>query len=493
MVNNENFLLKNIPKFHPIVQKYERINYWKDVKKKIFEGEWIGGRWCPPELYYHVNISTIQFLGGGRKVSGIGRPWFRDIEWEKAFIYSEACGFSGFRDDPKYTCLLEVQTMSKEEIYENYCHNYKGELNQENYRSLFKKDGSLKDFWPARTYFWRSDINHNFGPHQYLNQARNVLDMEGRGSGKSYWASSCIQHSLITDGARDYDEYLEGRREKQFVSLSQTLVGAIEAKYSSDILNKVKFSLDNLPGEILVKINGENKVFPSPLMPDLIGSWEAGAKSPIRDALSGSSIVHRTFQDNPLAANGTRPTRAFIEECGFVNSIHEILGAVEATQPSKQSNKYLPIYMLGTGGYTTTGTALWVKEIFYNPEGFDCLAFDDVWENKGKICYFLPSTRGQNDFKEGRNLITNEEKANASVEKARIKAKSSNNKIKLLTEIINQPIIPSEVFLTMEGNFFPVQDLASILADLEIKDSLLNATYKFDLSLKDGKVVPSIS
>ena len=217
----------------------------------------------------------------------------------------------------------------------------------------------------------------------------------------SYWASSCIQHNLLTDGARDYDDYLEGRKNKQFVSISQTLVGAIEAKYSSDLLSKAKFSLDHLPGEVAMQINGEDKIFTSPLLPDLIGSWEAGAKSPLRDALSGSSIVHRTFMDNPLAANGTRPTRAFLEEVGFIFSIQEILGAVEATQPNKESNKYLPIYMLGTGGYTTTGTALWLKEIFYNPEAYDCLSFHDEWENKGKIGYFLPATKGLTDFKEG--------------------------------------------------------------------------------------------
>jgi hypothetical protein len=317
--------------------------------------------------------------------------------------------------------------------------------------------------------------------------------MEGRGGGKSYTASSNIQHALLTDGARSYDAYLEGRKNKKFVSISQTLVAAIEGKYSSDLLSKVKFSLANLPGEATVRINGEDKTFPSPLLPEIAGSWEPGAKNPIHDVLSGSSIVHRTFQDNPLAANGTRPTRAFLEEVGFLSSIHEVLGAVEATQPNKQSNKYLPIYMLGTGGYTTTGTATWLKDIFYNPEAYDCLAFEDVWEGKGNIGYFLPATRGQNDFKEGPNLISNEEKALENVEKAREKAKKSNNKVKLLTEIINQPIRPSEVFMTLEGNFFPTQDLNEVLAELEAKDSILNVTYKFEMSLSDGKVVPKTS
>lgn len=493
MVNNENFLLKEIPNFHPILQQYERIDFFKSIKRRIFEGYWVGGRWCPPELYYHVNLSTIQFLGGGRKVSGIGRPWFRDIEWEKAFIYSEACGFSGFIDDPEYTCLRDVQTLSKDEIYKEFCLDYTGSKIEKNYNALFTKSGQLKKYKPARDYFYRTDMDSSFGKALYLNNAKNVIDFEARGGGKSMWASSCIQHNLLTDGCRDYDEYLEGRKTKKFASVSQTLVGAIEAKYSSDLLSKVRFSLLYLPGETTIRIKGEDKTFASPLLPELIGSWEAGAKSPLRDALSGSSIVHRTFMDNPLAANGTRPTRAFIEEAGFLSSVQEILGAVEATQPNKQSNKYLPIYMLGTGGYTTTGTALWMKEIFYNPERFDCLAFDDIWENKGKIGYFLPATKSQNDFKEGPNLISNEARALESINKARDNAKKSNNKVKILTEIINQPLTPSEVFMTMNGNFFPVEDLRGVLERLESSMAVADQSYKFEFQIVDGRVISKIS
>ena len=493
MVNNSDFLIKQFPKFHPLIDKWERLNYWKEIKRRIFEGFWSGGRWCPPELYFHVNLSTIQFLGGGRKVQGTGRPWFRDIEWEKGFIYSEACGFSGFIDDPTYTCLRDVQTMTPDELYKEYCVDNFGNRIDRNYRALFKANGKPKKYYNAREYFWRTDMSSSFGNALYLNNARNVLDMEGRSSGKSYWSSSCIQHNLLTDGARFYEEYLEGRKNKQFVSISQTLVGAIEAKYSADLLGKVKFSLDNLPGEVSLNINGEDKIFPSPLLPELIGSLESGAKSPFRDALSGSSIVHRTFQDNPLAANGTRPTRAFLEEIGFVSNIQEVLGAVEATQPNRVSNKYLPIYMLGTGGYTTTGTALWLKEIFYNPEAYDCLVFEDIWENRGHIGYFLPATKGMNDFKEGPNLISNEERALLSIEASREKARKSNNKVKMLTTIINQPIKPSEVFMTLEGNFFPVEDLRARLEVLENNPAIYNQTYKYEMQLVDGKVVPKIS
>lgn len=493
MVNNDNFLLKEIPKFNPLIQKFERLNYWKSVKKCVFEGEWFGGRWCPPELYYHVNLSTIQFLGGGRKVQGIGQPWFRDIEWEKAFIYSEACGFSGFIDDPVYTCLRVVQTLSKDEVYRDFCLDNKGVRIEKNYKSIFTKDGELKKYWDARTYFWRTDMSSDFGKAIYLNNAKNVIDFEGRGGGKSYWSSSCIQQNLLTDGGRDYDEYLEGRKNGKLVSISQTLVAAIEAKYSGDLMSKVKFSLEHLAGSIDIHLNGEDKHFPSPLMPDLGGSWESGAKNPLHDMMSGSSIIHRTFQDNPLAANGTRPTRAFLEEVGFLSNVQEVLGAVEATQPNKQSNKYLPIYMLGTGGYTTTGTAVWLKQIFNDPESYDCLSFDDIWENKGRIGYFLPATRTMNDFKEGPNLISNEVRALKSVEDGREKARKSNNKIKILTTIINQPLTPSEVFMTIDGNFFPVEDLRECLMKVESNPTIFNQSYKYEMIMVDGKVFPKLS
>jgi hypothetical protein len=493
MVNNSNFILGEIPKFHPIVERFNRIEFFRTVKRRIFEGYWSGGRWCPPELYYHVNLSTIQFLGGGRKVQGIGQPWFRDIEWEKSFIYSEACGFSGFIDDPVYTCLRDVQSMTQEEVHREYCVDNKGNTIEKNRKALFTDNGKLKKYMPARDYFWRSDMSSDFGKALYLNGAKNVIDMESRSSGKSYWSSSCIQHNLLTDGARDYDDYLEGRRSGKLVSISQTLVGAIEAKYSADLLGKVKFSLEHLPGSVNMRLNGEDKTFPSPLMPDIGGSWESGAKNPIHDLLSGSSIIHRTFQDNPLAANGTRPTRAFIEEVGFVHSIQEILGAVESTQANRETNKYLPIYMLGTGGYTTTGTALWLKDIFYNPEAYDCLAFDDAWENKGKIGYFVPATKGLNDFKEGPNLVSNEERAMKTIELSREKAQKSNNKVKMLTTIINQPIKPSEVFMTLDGNFFPVEDLRHCLELLEATSSTLNQTYKVEFQLIDGKPYPKAS
>ena len=104
MIANNNFILEEIPKFHAISQQYDRMAFWKEQKRRCIEGYWFGGKWMPGTLYYYCNFHTIRFEEEGSASRRIGRPWLRDIEWEKAYLYTEACGFSGFEKDKEYTC-----------------------------------------------------------------------------------------------------------------------------------------------------------------------------------------------------------------------------------------------------------------------------------------------------------------------------------------------------------------------------------------------------
>jgi len=61
MIENNNYILGEVPNFHPIIQKYERKNFWRTEKRKCVEGYWVSGKWMPGPLYYY-KISTIFFL-----------------------------------------------------------------------------------------------------------------------------------------------------------------------------------------------------------------------------------------------------------------------------------------------------------------------------------------------------------------------------------------------------------------------------------------------
>lgn len=474
IINNDNFKVKEIPDFHPVAEQYDREEWWRNNKKLCIEGMWSSGKWCPPELYYYINFHYIKRENAQKIASSISLPDLSDIEWEKAYNYTEACGFSGFEKDTLYTC-----------------HRWYGPEKEAalKYGRITQKELKTRIYVPAREYLRR---NHpaDLGKPLYENTAKNVLDMEGRGGGKSFLASAFIAHNFLFDGARDYDSHLQKRLENN-PYVSDTVVGAIQALYSTDLLEKVKLGLDNLPGYKQIITNlGEMEIHPSPLSTTYTGSLAPGRTLTSR---TKSVINHRTFQDNPLAANGTRPNRAFLEEVGFMNNIIESWGAIEATQAAAQ-HKRLVIYGLGTGGLTTGGAALYTQDIFYNPDNYNCLVFEDVWENKGKICYFLPAYMTRREFKEGPNLITNEAKAKMAIAEEIEEAKKGGSKLALLAKIINNPMKPSEIFLRQEGVFFPVQDLKQALADLESNSLLLKASYKVDLLEKtknEISIIPS--
>lgn len=806
MINNSNFLEAHIPKFHAISQKYDRLSYWKEQKRRCIEGYWVSGKWMPGTLYYYINFHTIRFEEAGAASRKIGRPWLRDIEWEKAYVYEEAMGFSGFSDDTLYTCdrkfgpekeralkygwITEDETKSKiytpareylrrihptslgKPLYYNQAKNvidlecfasgtsvlmYNGTVknvedivvgdklmgpdsrvrnvlsthsgvdnmyevkskrfdsyicNSKHQIALFIRDRingkytngeresgvyvekydsiSIEELiqkqnqssFTNRFYLYQSEAlnfeeetinsidpyflgywladgrsntisvksvdkeildNLNFGnrvvntilqngnrresyelkwlkndnqnlyyefrqllynkhiPQSFKTSSINdrlqllagLIDGDGcydkhansfdiyvglnkslaedicfvarscgfysnitlrtrynlkdtyeviisgdiwnipckykrkkavkikrrvnlkhssfeinpvgigtfygievdsdnlfllsncvtvhnsRGGGKSYWSSALILHNFLFDGAYDYDIYLENKVNKSPLT-SDTVVGAIESKYSDDLLKKVKVAIEHLPDKQIIN----SEIYPSPLYVSFSGSLTSGKTL---SSYLGSVINHRTFMDDPLAANGTRPNRAFLEEVGFMNNLVEVWGALESTQASSDY-KNLVIYGLGTGGLSTHGAVTYTKEIFYNPEEFNCLAFDDIWENKGNIGFFIPGTHTINKFKKGADMITDEVNAKQYIEEEIDKAKSSGNRRKFMAEIINKPLKPSDIFLTVEGNFFPIEDLRQQLGEIEQNKKILEASWKVQFFIKDGKV-----
>lgn len=462
IIHNSEFIVDSIPDFNPISQHYERVTWWKEQKRRCIEGYWVGGKWCPGVLYFYVNFWNIEVESKGSLGKIIGRPWFRDLEWEKGYIMVEARGFSGFADDPKYTCNESVR--DKEQLEAD------GLLDLHVANSYVRAEDLDKTYIPAREYL-RRDHGKNLGKALFQNEAKNVIDLEARGGGKSFFAGGNIAHNFIFDGAVDYDMYLEHRASndpKIKPLTTQTLVGAIDSAFSKDLLGKFNLGMKHLPGS--VDFNGET--FPSPLSVSYSGSLMPGKY--LKTTVSESKLHHRTFKDNPLAANGTRPSLAYIEETGFMDNIEEALGAMKECVASGE-RQFGTIYMFGTGGLFKGMAAMHMRNIFYNPEDYNCLAFEDEWEGRGKIGYFVPAYKTLNGFKETQDYITNEEKARNYLEKERESLKQ--NKIKYASEVINRPIVPSEVFFSLEGTFFPLTELKIAQENLLSNDKLQDAAW----------------
>lgn len=462
LIENSNFRLKDIPNYHPELEYYDRMSFWGNEKRKCVEGYWVSGKWMPGPLYYYVNFHNILFEDDSSVSQSVGLPFLRDIDWELFLYYEECRGFSGFEKDPTYTCDRKYGPELQDSIL-------LGRITQE--------EANKKTYVDAREYL-RKNHGTDLGKPLYKNSAKHFFSIQARGSGKSFSSSGLCAHNFLFDGATDYDVYLKHKKEKRYLA-SDTIIGAIDTKYSAPLMKKTINSFEYYAGSYRI---GDN-FYPSPLMVTYTGS-----PAPNKDMTSrtGSFLRHRTFKDNPLAANGTRPNLCVLDEVGFHYNIKETWGAVEAIQQSKEK-KNLVIWALGTGGLVSGHAALYAESIFRNPEEYNCIAFDDTFENRGTIGYFVPYWLTMNEFKKNHvNLVTDEKLARLAVDLRREKAKKANDPTVYQTEIINGPMTPSEAFLVMEGSYFPTLLLKEQLAEVEggqyakFADSSFKGSLKFD-------------
>lgn len=476
--NRSNFLFRDFPSYHPESIKY--IELWKGIKQRIIEGYWgqdthnksEKGMWrfMPPQLYFYANLCYILHKKEGAAKNAPRRkvhPNLDDIDWDFSYKWLEARGFSGFSDDEEYTCCRDVELF------------HKGKLLEEDIpKSCYNKKGILKKYTPTRTYINKL-FDKPLGLPLYDNEAKNLVLLGARGAGKSFWAGQLvILHEIITDGAKEYTE--ESIKTPSKVEL---FVGSAMASKSADLLEKTLMALNNLPG---VWKPGTDEEIPSPLYKRATGSLLQPSKVPwvckYQKKFGGewqwvgsqSSIKHGTWTtENPEAAAGGRYNIVVAEEFGLMaNSIQVHMSNIPTMYIEHKFGSGL---YLGTGG--NIEKIQQSQTIFCEPESFESLEFDDIWENTGKIGYFIPATYSDRKFKD-KEGNTRVEEALAYYMAKREKAKKAKSGSALDMEMMNYPLVPSEMFLNKNRNSYPLADLKHRLAELMTNEKHLDATYK---------------
>ena len=462
------------PILNPLSIKYKA--WWKEHKRKCVNGEWVNHgkdwKWVPGSLFFYVNDWHIQLnkKGSKSKTKSKGKPMLRDLEWIKHFVYNVARGFSGFENDDEYSChdvlklAIEDPTTDLDVFIEEY------EMAEVIKEAVYTSKGTPKKYMDPYKYLTRY-FKESMGRALFQNYAQDVVDIESRGTGKSYNMSGLAAHNFLMDGAQDYDEYLEELANKTPMA-SETLIGAVDTKYSGDTIRKMRFGLDNLEGEYTI---GEYSYAP-PLSRKFSGSWESG-KYVIQEYdknVGGqwlkrgtkSIFKHRSFKDNPFAANGTRPGFSVIDEVGFMGNLLAALGQmVECTHNGAE--KFGTIWMTGTGGDMDGGATEAVKAVFYDPKTYSCVGFMDYFEGSGReIGFFIPAWMGLNQFKDDLGN-TNVEAAISYLLRIRERKRKGQDKSAYNSELCQRPIFPSEAFLLDGGNIFPTADLKEHLGFVE--------------------------
>ena len=124
---------------------------------------------------------------------------------------------------------------------------------------------------------------------------------------------------------------------------------------------------------------------------------------------------------------------------------------------------------LGTGGNVEKVRD--TEKIFRSPKAYEFLEFDDIWENSGKIGWFVPAYYSLNQFKdENGNTILEDAFEYLKEEREKL-INESKSSIALEKEMMNMPTLPSEMFLTRGGNIFPVPEIRQRLRRLAEDDT----------------------
>ena len=174
-----------------------------------------------------------------------------------------------------------------------------------------------------------------------------------------------------------------------------------------------------------------------------------------------SQIIGVSLKDNPDKVRGKAGELIFFEEAG---SFPGLLKAWEVAMPTmRQGSKTLGLMVaFGTGG-TEGADFEAMEEIFYNPEAYDCMSYENIWDEgaMGSQCgYFIPIQQNLEGFidDEGNSI---RQEAIEYEKGMREKKKMAADSKALDQYMAEHPFSPQEATLQVTANLF---DIASLQA-----------------------------
>ena len=209
--------------------------YWRRLKKTCVEGFWgedFGNyRFMPGRLFFYGNFCTIEHTDPDEQVRRFMKPLIGDIEWERAYMYLEADGFSGWSEDEFYTSDRDII---------NYRKNY-DIIKTARQAQFFTKDGKFKEFIDPRENI-RMLHDKPKGLPLYKNTKSNIIEIGSRRGGKSYWYSlGGALYAIIFDRIKYYTD-----NNRLNPPTAKVLIGSGRTDKSSEFCDKIETAMNYL-------------------------------------------------------------------------------------------------------------------------------------------------------------------------------------------------------------------------------------------------------
>lgn len=205
-----------------------------------------------------------------------------------------------------------------------------------------------------------------------------------------------------------------------------------------------------------------------------------------------SSITGITLKNDPERLRGTRGKLVLFEEGGKFPNLET---AWRVEQPAVETDDGVAFGLLiafGTGG--TEGSSFdGLKNLFYKPEAFNCLAFPNIWDDgqeQTKCGFFVPSWSNMESTDDNGKQRFMDQYGNSLKEKAIEELIAQRNKVKdggasqtsIDRFISERPLKPQEAVLELGKNIFPRQLLMNQLTRIRTNEKLRNMKHVVDLA-----------
>ena len=225
----------------------------------------------------------------------------------------------------------------------------------------------------------------------------------------------------------------------------------------------------------------------------------------IKDEITGkevedgyqSSIMGITLKNDPERIRGTRGKLVLWEEAGKFPDIKQAWQIERPALEDDAGNAFGLMIAFGTGGEEGADFE-GLQDIFYHPDGFNCLEFPNIWDtgmNDQKCGFFVPawSNLYSTDHPEcmDENGNTNRSPAIKVLMEQRERVRQGQPDETVTDRYIAEhPITPQEAILEVGKNIFPKKQLQMQLSHIRTNTKLQNMKHIVDLTWGgDGQII----
>ena len=205
-----------------------------------------------------------------------------------------------------------------------------------------------------------------------------------------------------------------------------------------------------------------------------------------------SSITGITLKNDPERLRGTRGKLVLFQEGGKFPNLETAWRVEQPAVETDDGEAFGLMCLFGTGG-TEGGSFDGLKNIFYNPEAFNVLSFDNIWDDgrdNTKCGFFVPSWSNMEGNDENGNPKYMDKDGNSLKELAMEELIKQRNIVKdggasqssIDRFISERPLKPQEAVLELGKNIFPRKLLMDQLTKIRTNKKIQSMKHIVDLS-----------